>query len=527
MAGEWQAPKAAWTSADAVTTADLDRMDRINPEFLRDNMGQGMGYPRSVAYDPGTDTLTVTFDPVQVRFGGSLIVKGASFSHPITPVAINTTYYVFLSSSGATSHNTTGAIPAGSIPLCQVAVGATKSTLTLTDLRGTIDVTGKIAQDNLDAHKAGPVLDHPDGSVTTAKIADGAVTAAKVAADVATQAELDAHAGVTAAGAHGSATAATANTLAHRDANGDLTTRRFVASATQGIAPLGVTSTTVVPNFNADMVDGLHAMLFMAFGDGSDGDATIAANTTLTRDMYYNNLTINSGVTLCTGGYRLFVKGTLTNNGTTHNNGGNGVNATAGPAASAGTLRAGTEGALESSVGNGIAAANVVAPGLGGNGGAGGNAPVYAGGAGGVSARSNGYGSPRNLVAAIQLIGFPSSGSVLTFGGGGGGGGGARDDGTAFSGAGGGGGGAVLIAAREVVNSGQITANGGAGGAATGGNNGGGGGGGGGVILILHTSLSGSGTITANGGAGGAATGTAAAGAVGGNGSILLLNLSN
>lgn len=66
--------------------------------------------------------------------------------------------------------------------------------------------------DNFDAvdtaantHKTAATLDHPDGSVTAAKLAagsvttpklaDGSVTAAKVAADVATQAELDAHAG--------------------------------------------------------------------------------------------------------------------------------------------------------------------------------------------------------------------------------------------------------------------------------------------------------------------------------------------
>lgn len=52
------------------------------------------------------------------------------------------------------------------------------------------------------------------------------------------------------------------------------------------------------------------------YGQGTDGDATIAANTTLSRDWYYNNLTINNGVTLTTSGYRIFVKGTLTLNGT-------------------------------------------------------------------------------------------------------------------------------------------------------------------------------------------------------------------
>ena len=48
------------------------------------------------------------------------------------------------------------------------------------------------------------------------------------------------------------------------------------------------------------------------YGFGQDGDVTIASNTTLTRDMYYNNLTINSSCDLDTNGYKVFVKGTLT-----------------------------------------------------------------------------------------------------------------------------------------------------------------------------------------------------------------------
>ncbi len=60
------------------------------------------------------------------------------------------------------------------------------------------------------------------------------------------------------------------------------------------------------------------------FGDGSDGDITISENTLLTRDMFYNTLTVNEGITLSTKGYRIFVKETFTNNGTIENNGGDG-----------------------------------------------------------------------------------------------------------------------------------------------------------------------------------------------------------
>jgi len=48
------------------------------------------------------------------------------------------------------------------------------------------------------------------------------------------------------------------------------------------------------------------------YGFGQDGDVTIASNTTLTRDMYYNDLTINANCDLDTNGYKVFVKGTLT-----------------------------------------------------------------------------------------------------------------------------------------------------------------------------------------------------------------------
>jgi hypothetical protein len=52
------------------------------------------------------------------------------------------------------------------------------------------------------------------------------------------------------------------------------------------------------------------------YGHGGDGTVVISSNTSLSRDMYYLNLTINSGVTLNTNGFRVFVKNTLTVNGT-------------------------------------------------------------------------------------------------------------------------------------------------------------------------------------------------------------------
>jgi hypothetical protein len=51
------------------------------------------------------------------------------------------------------------------------------------------------------------------------------------------------------------------------------------------------------------------------YGTGADGAVIISADTTLTTDMNYKNLTINSGVILKTNGFRVFVQGTLTLNG--------------------------------------------------------------------------------------------------------------------------------------------------------------------------------------------------------------------
>jgi hypothetical protein len=48
------------------------------------------------------------------------------------------------------------------------------------------------------------------------------------------------------------------------------------------------------------------------YGSGADGDVTISANTTLTSDKFYLNLTVNSNTVLNPGGYRIFVKNNLT-----------------------------------------------------------------------------------------------------------------------------------------------------------------------------------------------------------------------
>ena len=248
------------------------------------------------------------------------------------------------------------------------------------------------------------------------------------------------------------------------------------------------------------------------FGDGADGDVTIAAGTTtISKDMYYNNLTIQTGGILNPSGYRVFVKGTLTfegtgkiaRNGNNGGNGGAGANGVAGGGASAGGT-AGTAGAALSagtiagagiagagatggagSVGdatNGANGAQAPAPtnvttavgssasnggGAGGNGGTGYNG--VAGSTGGASRNgatvTNPTVMPHTAINAIDLryindttVGY-MNGSAPAPGGasGGGGSGGNQGAGTATGGAGGGGGGGggtggmVMVAAFTVV----------------------------------------------------------------------------
>ena len=48
------------------------------------------------------------------------------------------------------------------------------------------------------------------------------------------------------------------------------------------------------------------------YGDGSDGDVILYANTTLTRDMFYTHLTLATGVTLYPNGFQIYVRKQLT-----------------------------------------------------------------------------------------------------------------------------------------------------------------------------------------------------------------------
>jgi len=251
------------------------------------------------------------------------------------------------------------------------------------------------------------------------------------------------------------------------------------------------------------------------YGDGSDGDVTISANTSLSRNTFYNNLTVEAGWRLNTNSWLLCVKdntdiaatGVISCNG---GDGGDGTGAVQGAAGastnSTGSLGysapGGIGGAPGGSVGSqGGSHANgwITRPatscigGHGGRGGGGGNT----GGTGGTIAQTNTPATGGDIHSMVGLLTgrcyAPGSNGVIWRSGSGGGGGGGSPSGGAngAGGGGGGGGGLMLFRTRTISGAGHVTANGGNGGdgynAPPDGTGGGGGGGGGLLAVITQT----------------------------------------
>jgi hypothetical protein len=275
-----------------------------------------------------------------------------------------------------------------------------------------------------------------------------------------------------------------------------------------------------------------HATIHRAFnaglyGDGSDGDVVIGpGTTTLTRDMFYQNLTVQALGFLETAGFRVFVSDTLTieSTGAIRNNGGDGVDGAgggfAGTGAPAGTVAGGASGGV-GTVAVGVAGTGATDSG-GGAGGSGGDTGDTGGPGGTPAPPAATFGSFRTLTTATtgEVRGL---GGAAWLTGGAGAGGGAGSVGN-VGGGGAGGGGVVLICAFKVVLDGDIQANGGVGGVgqldASGG-----GGGGGGVVFLVCRAKTGTGNISKDGGAGGAAGGGAGTnpGVAGVDGSSVIL----
>lgn len=312
--------------------------------------------------------------------------------------------------------------------------------------------------------------------------------------------------------------------------------------------PITLNSTTTL---NATTTLGVNAVLtgfsYGMFGDGSDNASTTAGSGsfTLTRDMYFTNYTVGTNEMVNTGGYKIFVTGTLTVNGIIANNGGNGSaggnsSGTAGTAGTAGaqascvTLGCGIAGGAGGS-GNGIGGGSnsnaIVLGGIGGNGGNGGAGTSHAGGSAGSVSTSTPNNRMKSPYDFYFLLNPTTTGTQFISGGVGGAGGGSGGNASAGAsastgggGGGGGGGGIVALYARIITvgASGSIQANagnGGGGGSCSSGDSagagGGGGGGGGGAVVLFYRTLTNSGAITETAGTLGSAGTASGCNAVG------------
>lgn len=97
------------------------------------------------------------------------------------------------------------------------------------------------------------------------------------------------------------------------------------------------------------------------YGSGADGNVTISVNTTLTRDMYYNNLTIADGVHLNTAGFRVFVRNSLAFSNASANQSTTSIGLKNGSSA-VGSLSSGGLGSVTNALGGESASYTVTAP---------------------------------------------------------------------------------------------------------------------------------------------------------------------
>ena len=209
----------------------------------------------------------------------------------------------------------------------------------------------------------------------------------------------------------------------------------------------------------------------------------------LTRDTFFNNVTLANKSAICTAGFRLFVRGTLSLDPTSkvHNNGNPALGQKAGPGLmtrNVGGSSAGSDGGDARADGQNVDN-EYMSQSTGGSGGRGGDGAIQLGGLAGqpgrVATSTDSYHCLNSSVVALST--FKLSG-LQGGAGGSGGAGGPQGPG----GGGGSGGGVCWVAARTLSGAGCIEANGGRGGDATNPLGGAGAGGGGGCVVCVYQS---------------------------------------
>lgn len=248
------------------------------------------------------------------------------------------------------------------------------------------------------------------------------------------------------------------------------------------------------------------------FMTGTDGNQTISSSQTMTRDMYFDTLTVTSTGILDPAGFMIFCKTALVNNGIIRrlpNDGGNGAGGIGGSSGSGqadGTYFGAQGGASGGNTNvNGGNAATTQA--FGGLGGSGGNSDTKTGGT--STATLTRYFNASTVIRQLLLfpeifrLRTPTGSNMLGFIPGLGGGGGAGGS-LGAGGGGGGGGGEIAIVAKSISGTGTIEVKGGNGGTGQTSAGGGGGGGGGVVYIISRNNMISSSQVNVSGGTGGA-----------------------
>jgi hypothetical protein len=168
-------------ATDGTDTFDIDLMmnqnwDRLDKEAVREPFRL-----KAAVYDSTNNKIDATLGPGIADFLQTIITKTTDSVYSIPTPAINTSYYIYLKNDGTFTHNTYGAEVDGAVKLWIVATGSTVDAVSTTDQRGRVSGSAQVVKDLFDSHKLNAVLDHPDGSVTTPKVADGSIITSKLA----------------------------------------------------------------------------------------------------------------------------------------------------------------------------------------------------------------------------------------------------------------------------------------------------------------------------------------------------------
>jgi hypothetical protein len=109
---------------------------------------------KSAVYDSVSNKITLSFSGGRVSFLDQYISKDEAI-YEINSPATGTNYHIFIRDNGSFTHNTTGAVIAGAVPIWKISTGVTLGDITTVDLRGELPgASGRAAMDAASVHFA-------------------------------------------------------------------------------------------------------------------------------------------------------------------------------------------------------------------------------------------------------------------------------------------------------------------------------------------------------------------------------------